>query len=80
VSSSDCRRILDGGRLLPGRLFAERSRDRQSDCRDDREQRHASRSGKAGGPEHEQGAGVANFRLVQERVAFDYDKCRNRRP
>jgi hypothetical protein len=63
-----------------GRLIAERGGDSQSDCRDDREQSYASRSRKTSRAEHEHGAGVTYFRLVQERVAFDNDKCGNRGP
>jgi hypothetical protein len=51
-------------RLLVGRLIAERGGDRQSDCHHDYEEPDASRSGKAGGPEHKLDARVTNFRLV----------------
>jgi hypothetical protein len=80
VSSSHRSGSILMDRLLPGKVIPERSRDRQSNCRDDREQTYASRSGKTRGTEHEQDARVANFRLVLERVAFDDHKCDGRCP
>jgi hypothetical protein len=79
VSTSNCRAILARARLVV-RLIVERSRDRQSDCRDDREQHKARRCSETSGPEHVQDAGMTNFRLVQERIAFDDNKCDSRRP
>jgi hypothetical protein len=66
--------------LLLGRLIAECGGDRQPDCSDDCEEPDANRSGKTSGADHKQGARVAYFRLVQERVAFDNNKCDNRGP
>jgi hypothetical protein len=67
-------------RLLLSGVVAECGRDRQSDCGDDREEPYASSCGKTSRAEHKQGASVANFRLVQERIAFDNHKCNSRRP
>jgi hypothetical protein len=80
VSSSNLRGILARGRMPLVRFIAERLRDHQSDCRDDREQPYASGGGKTSGAEHKQGARVTDFRLVQERIAFDNDKCDSRGP
>jgi hypothetical protein len=80
VSTSRCRGILAVARLLLERLIAERGGDSQSDCRDDREQPYASRSGKASGPKHEQDTRLTNAQLVQERIASDNDKCDSRGP
>jgi hypothetical protein len=78
--SSDCGGILAWGRLPLARFVPERSRDRQSDCRDHRKQRQARCRSETSGAEHVQDAGMTNFRLVQERIAFDNDKCDSRRP
>jgi hypothetical protein len=80
VSNGNCRRILVRERLLVVGFFPVRGRDHQSDCRDGREQRYASRSGDARRAEHEQGARVPDLRLVQERIAFDDHECGNRGP
>ena len=80
MSSCDPRRILVSGRLALARRFLERSRNHQTDCRDDREQRYASRCRKTSGPHPEQKARVANFRLVQQRIAFNDHEYGNRCP
>jgi hypothetical protein len=80
ASSRGYRRVLASGRSLLVRFFLERSRDNQADCRDDCEQRYASRCRKTSGPDHKQEARVANFRLVQERIAFNDHEYGNRRP
>jgi hypothetical protein len=72
--------VLNGVRLLLERLVAECSGDRQTDCRDDCEEPYAGRCSKTGGPEHKQDTRVANFRLVEERIAFDDHECDNRNP
>lgn len=53
VRSRKHRRVLAWGRLLSARRFLERSRYHQSDCRDDGEQGHASRSRKTRCTDHE---------------------------
>jgi hypothetical protein len=80
VSNGNFRRILARERLLVVGFFPVRGRDHQPDCRDDREQRYASRSGDTRRTEHEQEARVPNLRLVQERIALDDHERDNRRP
>jgi hypothetical protein len=67
-------------RLLRSCILAERRRNRQSDRADDCEERNAGCRSQTSGAEHEHSARVANFQLVQQRIAFDNEKSESGDP
>jgi hypothetical protein len=63
-----------------GSLGAVRSRNCQSDSDNDREEPNANPSDNKCGAEHKHCARVADFQLIMQNVAFDYEKSESCRP